>query len=64
MTITQAKTLVNTWPEPYRSGALANIRDAEQDIVWWPGFYGEVMADMTKAIREWERMKNEDEEHA
>lgn len=51
-----ARRKIHTWSEPYRSGALNNIRDAEEDLMKWPAWGKEIRKDLTEAIKAWEEI--------
>ncbi len=61
MNTKQAKEMIKNWPEPYKSDAMKNIVDAEEDLMDWPHLWDSILTDMSSAIYEHEKEMKEEQ---
>ena len=45
---------INKLPEPYRSAARQNYKDARKDLKTWPGLRDQILGDLDEAISHYE----------
>jgi hypothetical protein len=62
ITLEELRAKALALPQPYRSRALANVRDARKDAALWPEWSKRIVADCETAVASHEADAKEEQE--